>query len=242
MLTADSCKPREELKEMPIVIEREAKTVSEATISICEEFGLRRDDLDVEVLEEGSKGVLGIGSKNARVRITIRRDDITEKGLRAKKALELILAFFVPTHSVNLRETQDKIKLEVKISENKGLLIGKKGEMIRAMEFIVGKIAGRSCETGKEKRVLVDIEGYKKRRESAVSKLVKEAVKRARNSGRPVTLDPMSAFERRIAYMTLKHEDGIKFDTRVEGEEKRIIINPLRRNGETNRRTFEEKA
>jgi spoIIIJ-associated protein len=242
MLTADSCKPREELKERPIVIEREAKTVSEATISICEEFGLRRDDLDVEVLEEGSKGVLGIGSKNARVRITIRRDDITEKGLRAKKALELILAFFVPTHSVNLRETPDKIKLEVKISENKGLLIGKKGEMIRAMEFIVGKIAGRSCETGKEKRVLVDIEGYKKRRESAVSKLVKEAVKRARDSGRPVTLDPMSAFERRIAYMTLKHEDGIKFDTRVEGEEKRIIINPLRRNGERNRRTFEEKA
>jgi spoIIIJ-associated protein len=110
---------------MPIVIEREAKTVSEATISVCEEYGLRRDDLDVEVLEEGSRGVLGIGSKNARVRITIRRDDITEKGLRAKKALEMILGFFVSTHSVNLRETPDKIKLEVKISENKGLLIGK---------------------------------------------------------------------------------------------------------------------
>jgi spoIIIJ-associated protein len=242
MLTVDLCKPREEVKEMPIVIEREAKTVSEATISICEEFGIRRDELDVEVLEEGSKGVLGIGSKNARVRITIRRDDITEKGLRAKKALETMLDFFVPTHTVNLRETPDKIKLEVKITENKGLLIGKKGEMIRAMEFIVGKIAGRSCETGKDKRVLVDIEGYKKRRESAVSKLVKEAVNKARNSGRPVTLDPMSAFERRIAYMTLKHENGIKFDTRVEGEEKRIIINPLRRNDERNRRTSEEKA
>lgn len=220
---------------MPIVIEREAKTVSEATISVCEEFGLRRDDLDVEVLEEGSRGVLGIGSKNARVRITLRRDDITEKGLRAKKALEMILGFFVPTYSVNLRETSDKIKLEVKISENKGLLIGKKGEMIRAMELIVDKLAGRSCETGKEKRVFVDIEGYKKRGESTVSKIVREAVKKAQQSGRPVTLDPMSAFERRIAYMTLKQEDGIKFDTKVEGDEKRIIINPLRRNGERNR-------
>ncbi|MGH7890564.1 MAG: Jag N-terminal domain-containing protein [Thermodesulfobacteriota bacterium] len=224
---------------MPVVIEREAKTVSEATISVCEEFGLRRDELDVEVLEEGSRGVLGIGSKNAKVRVTLRRDDLTEKGLRAKKALETVLGFFVPAYSVNLRETLDRIKLEVQLTDSKGLLIGKKGEMIRAIEFIIGKIAGRSCENGKEKRVLVDIEGYKKRRESTVSKIVKDAVKRARKSGRQVTLDPMSAFERRIAYLTLKHEDGIKFDTKVEGDEKRIIINPQRRNAERNRGNYD---
>jgi len=224
---------------MPVVIEREAKTVSEATISVCEEFGLRRDELDVEVLEEGSRGVLGIGGKNAKVRVTVRRDDLTEKGLRAKKALETVLGFFVPSYSVNLRETPDRIKLEVKITDNKGLLIGRKGEMIRAIEFIIAKIAGRSCESGREKRVLVDIEGYKKRRESTVSKIVKEAVKMARKSGRQVTLDPMSAFERRIAYLTLKHEDGIKFDTKVEGDEKRIIINPQRRNSERTRGNYD---
>jgi len=114
--------------------------------------------------------------------------------------------------------------------------------MLRAMEFIIGKIAGRACGDGKEKRVSIDVEGYKKRRESNISKMVKEAAQKVRSSGRPVMLEPMSAFERRIAYMTLKHEDGIKFETRVEGEEKRIIITPQRRNGERNRHAFEKKA
>ncbi|HXG30659.1 MAG TPA: Jag N-terminal domain-containing protein [Thermodesulfobacteriota bacterium] len=227
---------------MPIVIEREGKTVSEAIISVCEELGLPRDELIVEVLEEGSRGVLGIGGKNAKVRVTVKREGISEKGLRAKKALETVLGFFVPSYSTSLKETPDRIKLDVKLGENKGLLIGRRGEMLRAMEFIIGKIAGRACRDGKEKRVSIDVEGYKKRRESNISKMVREAAKRARRSGRPVTLEPMSAFERRIAYMALKHEDGIKFETKVEGEDKRIIITPQRRNGERNRHVSEKKA
>ncbi|HWP93940.1 MAG TPA: Jag N-terminal domain-containing protein [Thermodesulfobacteriota bacterium] len=227
---------------MPIVIEREGKTVSEAIINVCEELGLARDELIVEVLEEGSRGVLGIGGKNAKVRVTVKREGVSEKGLKAKKALEAILGFFVPTYSTSLRETADKIKLDVKTSENRGLLIGRRGEMLRAMEFVIGKIAGRSSGEGKEKRISIDIEGYKKRRESNISKMVRDAAKKVRRSGRPLTLEPMSAFERRIAYMTLKHEEGIKFETKIAGEEKRIIIAPQRRNGERNRQSLERKA
>ena len=167
---------------------------------------------------------------------------MSEKGLKAKKALEAILGFFVPTYSTNLRETADKIKLDVNTTENRGLLIGRRGEMLRAMEFVIGKIAGRSSGKGKEKRISIDIEGYKKRRESNISKMVRDAAKKVRRSGRPLTLEPMSAFERRIAYMTLKHEDGIKFETKIAGEEKRIIIAPQRRNGERNRQSLERKA
>jgi Predicted RNA-binding protein len=70
---------------MPIVIEREGKTVHEAILSVCEELGIARDEIDVEVLKEGSKGILGIGSKDARVRVTVKREDVTEKGLRDQK-------------------------------------------------------------------------------------------------------------------------------------------------------------
>jgi spoIIIJ-associated protein len=215
---------------MPIVIEREGKTVSEAIINACEELGVSRDEIDVEVLEEGSKGVLGIGSKNARVRVKVKREDVSEKGLRAKKTLEVLLGFFTPAYSVNLKETSDKIKLDVRLSDDRGLLIGKKGEMLRAMEFIVGKIAGRFCKDGKEKKVSIDVGGYKKRREEAIIKIVKEAAQKVRKSGRPIMLEPMSAFERRIAYMILKRENGLKFETKVDGEEKRIIISSVNTN------------
>ncbi|HEX9667752.1 MAG TPA: RNA-binding cell elongation regulator Jag/EloR [Thermodesulfobacteriota bacterium] len=213
---------------MPIVIEREGKTVSEAIIRACEDLGVTRNEIEVQVLEEGSKGVLGIGGREARVRITVTKSDISEKGLRAKKALQDILGYIVSSHSITLNETADKIELDVKISDDKGLLIGRKGEMIKALEYITGKISGRFCEDGREKRVLIDVDDYKRRREESISRMVKDTVKKVRKIGKPITLEPMSAFERRITYITLKQESGITYETRGSGEEKRIVINPQR--------------
>ncbi len=216
---------------MPVVIEKEGKTVSDAIISGCEALGVSREEVDVEVLNEGSKGVLGIGGKSARVKITVKRTDVSEKGLRAKKSLESILGFFVSTYSVHLGETSEVIKLDIKSGDETGLLIGRRGETLKAMEFIVGKIAGRFSENGMEKRISIDVEGYKKRREENIAKMVKEVAKKVRSSGRPITLDSMPASERKIAYIALKNEDGIRIETRGEGEEKRITINPLKRGG-----------
>ena len=227
---------------MSIVLEREGKTVSEAIINVCEELGITRNEIDVQVLQEGSKGILGIGGKEARVRITVIRSEVSEKGLRAKKALEGILGFIVSTHSVDLKESPDKIKLDVKISDDKGLLIGKKGEMIKAMEYIVGKISSRSCEDGKQKRVSIDIDGYKRRREEAISRIAKETARKVRKIGKPITLDPMTAFERRITYITLKHEHGIGFETKGAGGEKRIIINPTISSGTRSRESSQKEA
>ncbi len=216
---------------MPVVIEKEGKTVSEAIISGCEALGVSREEVDVEVLDEGSKGVLGIGGKSARVKITVKRTDVSEKGLRAKKSLESILGFFVSTYSVHLGETSEVIKLDIKSGDETGLLIGRRGETLKAMEFIVGKIAGRFSENDMEKRISIDVEGYKKRKEENIAKMVKEVAKKVRSSGRPITLDSMPASERKIAYIALKNEDGIRIETRGEGEEKRITINPLKRGG-----------
>jgi len=213
------------------VIEKEGKTVSEAIISGCEALGVSREEVDVEVLDEGSKGVLGIGGKSARVKITVKRTDVSEKGLRAKKSLESILGFFISTYSVHLGETSEVIKLDIKSGDETGLLIGRRGETLKAMEFIVAKIAGRFSENGMEKRISIDVEGYKKRREENIAKMVKEVAKKVRSSGRPITLDSMPASERKVAYIALKNEDGIRIETRGEGEEKRITINPLKRGG-----------
>ena len=212
---------------MGIVIEREGKTVTDAAISACEELGIPRSEIDIEVLEEGSKGVFGIGSRNAKIRVKVKNENLSEKGLRSKKALEEILNYLVPTFSVALREGPEKIRLDIKDTNDKGLLIGKRGEMIKSLEYVVGKISGRNCNDGRDKRVAIDVDGYKRRREDDISKLVKETAKKVRKIKKPVSLDPMSASDRRIAYITLKREGGVSYETKIEQDEKRIIITPL---------------
>jgi spoIIIJ-associated protein len=216
---------------MGIVLEKEGKTVSEATISACEELGVARNEVDVEVLQESSKGVLGIGGKNAIVRVSVKNDKLSEKGLKSKKALETILEYLVPTYSVGIRETADRIKLEIRDTNDKGLLIGKRGEMIKSLEYIVGKISGRACEDGREKRVNIDVDGYKRRREDKISKLIKETASKVRKIKKPISLDPMTASERRMAYIALKREGGVSYETKEEKDQKRIIVTPHQSRG-----------
>ncbi|NIP39241.1 MAG: hypothetical protein GWO07_11510 [Candidatus Dadabacteria bacterium] len=211
---------------MSVEIEVEGKTVSEAIINACEQLGVSRNQVDIDVVHEGSKGVLGIGGKPAKVKAKIIQDNVSEKGLKAKKVLDDILSYFCEEYSVNLRETADRIKLDVKMSDNRGLIIGKSGEMLKSLEFLIGKISSRSTETGKGKRIYIDIEGYKRRKEDSISKMVKDSVKKARKNKKPVTLNPMSAYERRITYITLKRERGIRYDTKVDGDKKSITIIP----------------
>ncbi len=216
---------------MGIILEKEGKTVSEATMSACEELGVSRSEIDVEVLQESSKGVFGIGSRKAKVRITVKDANLSEKGLKSKKALEDILGYLIPTYSIGIKENPDRIKLDIKDTNDKGLLIGKRGEMIKALEFIVGKIAGRSCEDGRDKRISIDVDGYKSRREDKISILVKDIARKVRKIKKPISLDPMSASERRMAYIALKREGGVGYETKVERDEKRIIITPHQSRG-----------
>ncbi len=216
---------------MGIILEKEGKTVSEATISACEELGVSRSEIDVEILQESSKGVFGIGSRNAKVRITVKDENLSEKGLKSKKALEDILGYLVPTYSIGIKENPDRIKLDIQDTNDKGLLIGKRGEMIKALEFIVGKISGRSCEDGREKRISIDVDGYKRRREDKISILVKDTARKVRKIKKPISLDPMSAAERRMAYIALKREGGVGYETKIERDEKRIVITPHQSRG-----------
>lgn len=216
---------------MGIVLEKEGKTVSDATMSACEELGISRSEIDVEVLQKSSKGVLGIGSRNAKIRITVKDENLSEKGLKSKKALEAILGHLVPTYSIGIRENPDRIKLDIRDTNDKGLLIGKRGEMIKALEYIVGKISGRSSEDGREKRISIDVDGYKMRREDKISRLVKDTAKKVRKLQKPISLEPMSASERRMAYIALKREGGVGYETKVERDEKRIIITPHQSRG-----------
>ncbi len=221
---------------MPVVIEKEGKTVSEATISACEELGVARDEIEVEVLEEGSRGVLGLGGKNARVRVTVKTPRVTEKGLRAKKALEDLMEFIADSYWVELDERDDEIRLNVRCGEHKALVIGRRGENLSAIEYLVGKIASKYSDNGRDKRVYIDVDGYKKKREQTIANLVKNAARKARKTGRPVPLGGLPAYERKIAYNVIKRIGGVTTQTREENGGKTIMVIPTRRNPSRERR------
>ena len=215
---------------MPIEIEKEGKTVSEAIISACEELGVPRSEVGVEVIQEGSKGVLGIGEKLARVKVIVKSDIYTAKGLKAKKTLENILNYLVSNYFVVLKEKPDMIKLEIRLSGDRGLLIGKQGGTLKSLEYIVGRIASKNSGTGREKRIFVDVDGYVSKKEENIGKRVSEAVRTVKRTKKKFYLDKMPANERRMAYIALKKERGISYETIVEGNYKQIVISPANGN------------
>ncbi len=209
---------------MAIAIEKEGKTVSEAIISACEELGISRNEVEIEVIREASRGVFGVGERLARVKVTVASDVVSEKGLKAKKALESILNYLISTYSVVLREDSDVIKLDINMSSEKGLLIGRRGETLRALEHLVSRMAANNCKMNRNKKVYIDVGGYISKKEESINKVVLDAVHEVRKTKKKLYLNQMSATERRLAYIVLRRQSDIIFETVADGNSKKILL------------------
>lgn len=211
------------------VIEKEGKTISEAVMNACEELGVSKSEVEIEVIREDSKGLLGIGGKKAIVRVEVKSEGLSEKGVRAKRTLETILGFLsASAQKVKISETGDRISLELPQTEDKKHLVGKGGEVIKALEYVVGRISSKNIQEGKSKRVAISVDGRRNRkRETDVARKVAEAARKAAESGEPQTLERLSAYERRTAYVELKKRSDVKYESvPVGGNSKKIVVSP----------------
>ena len=214
---------------MANAIEKEGKTISEAVVNACEELGVSKDEVEIEVIREDSKGVLGIGSRNAIVRVEIKTGGLSEKAFRAKKTLEAVLGFLFSTpQSVKAEETENRIILEVWPVKDKKFLIGKNGEVIKSLEYIVGKIASKNSDEGKSKRVAINIGGHDgKKKDTDVPKKVAETVQKVKESGNSHSIERLSSYERKMAYIELKKQENITYETvPSKGNSKKIVVSP----------------
>lgn len=205
-------------------IEQSGRTVDEAVEAALEVLGVSRDDADVEVLAQESRGLLGIlGHSEARVRVTARA------GL-AQRACD-ILARTVQLMGIDAQvaiadEEPDAIYLELHGSPDLGLLIGKRGQTLSALQLLVAMMTNRHQHPDKRKRVILDAEGYRARRERALTATAHSAADRAKRTGRPVTIGSLNPRERRIVHIALADDPGVT--TRSEGEDpqRNVIISP----------------
>jgi len=145
---------------------------------------------------------------------------------KAREILEEILVRMSLESPVTVEETEDRIILNIH-GDGGGLLIGKRGKNLDALQYIVSKAANRFSES--KKMIIIDTETYRKRREESLIALAKELGEKAKRTQKPITVSHMNAHNRRIIHMTLQNEEGLTTKSRGEGEFRKIVILPNRK-------------
>jgi spoIIIJ-associated protein len=199
-------------------VEKTGRTVEEAVDAALQEMGLAKDDVTVEVLLEPSRGFLGlVGGKDARVRVTPRRD----RAEMAKDFVSGLLERMGLEVAIEVRPRGDVLSLDI-VGDDMGLLIGRHGETLRALEFLTNLACGKGG--GEVKRVLVDVSGYRRRREMELEEMARILARRVERIGQSATTQPLDARDRRVVHVALQDDPSVT--THSEGEEpfRRVVI------------------
>ena len=205
-------------------------SVDEAMERALSQLGITREDAVIEVISRGgARPVPGefLSSSEARVRVS-RIDEHTARG-RALLA-SLLEQMEIPARTSVRRGTSPRVGeaeapmiLEVS-GDDLGLLIGWRGETLRALQTTVNLMMGD--EEGEGRRLILDVERYRARREEQVRELAVRLADRVKASGERYTLDPMHAYERRIIHLTLQDDDGVSTESSGKEPARRVVIHP----------------
>jgi spoIIIJ-associated protein len=236
-------------------VEVSAKTVDEAIEKGLAQLGLERDQVRVEILSPGRAGLFGIGSDDVRVRlvplgaVSPERppplavppsvppapipEDATPHVERAVAYLQELLRLIDIEAEVQSRapetpgDGQGRASAVLDVTgDDLAILIGRRGATLAAIQYLLNVIGNRESEG--DFLVTLDVQGYRRRREEALLGLARRLADRVRQSGRPVTLEPMPSSERRIVHMALGDEHGISTYSVGEGEDRKVVIAPSR--------------
>ncbi|MGH4051688.1 MAG: RNA-binding cell elongation regulator Jag/EloR [Clostridium sp.] len=201
------------------IIEVMGKNVDDAINNALKELKVTIDKVKVETIDEGSKGFLNIiGVKPAKIRVTVKRNSLNE----AESFLMEILLSMSMNAEVNLKEEGSEIKINL-IGPNMGLLIGYRGETLDALQYLVSLVVNKNHDE-EYKRVILDTENYRAKREETLKRLASKIAYKVRVSGRVLKLEPMNPYERRIIHSSLQNDTYVY--TFSEGEEpyRRVVV------------------
>lgn len=198
---------------------RTGKTVSDAVDIALKELGVTRDMVDVEIVDEGSKGFLGILGKHAVVKVILK--DIVKES--AKDFLKNIINAMNIDVNFDISENEDTLNINL-YGKNVGLLIGYRGETLDSLQYLVSLVANKSNPSGRYRRIIIDAENYRKKREQTLINLAQRLAKTVLERKKSIELEPMNSNERRIIHMAL--QDHPYVETYSEGVEpnRRVII------------------
>jgi len=224
--------------------EFEGKTTEEAIQNAARELNLPVEELNIDVLEPGSAGIFGlVGGRKAKIKVTLKppseleeeeEEEEPEAGVRkeepqendvtfAKRTLEEILALIPVEATIAASRGEGRINLRIQ-GDRSGLLIGRKGKTLDALQFLVNKIVSKALD--KKIDVVIDSENYRRRREDSLTQLALKMGDKAKRIKKPVTTNPMNPHDRRLVHLALKDDEHLETRSRGEGLLKRVVIIP----------------
>ena len=226
-----------------------APSVEEAIVRGVEQLGVPREQLEVDILDEGSRGFLGIGGRQTRVRLTVKVDEVALQAAPAPSPSPIasseaadqddsLLNFTIQTTSELLAKMKIKARVTAKYGEADGngdvpllvdingddlnVLIGRRAETLNALQYIMALIISK--EATHWVQVVVDVEGYRSRRERQLRQLARRMADQAIRTGKRQLLEPMSSAERRIVHLELRDHDTVTTESVGEEPNRKVSI------------------
>ena len=200
-------------------IEVSAKTVSDAITEACQRLEVTSDKLDYQVVDEGSSGFLGIGSRPAVIRAAAKCS-VTDN---AKNFLNQVFDAMNMTVAVQIEYDEENHFMNIDLSgDEMGVLIGKRGQTLDSLQYLVSLVVNKDAES--YIKVMVDTENYRQRRKETLENLAKNIAYKVKRTKRPVSLEPMNPYERRVIHSALQNDKYVT--THSEGEEpfRRVVV------------------
>lgn len=201
-------------------IEVTAKTVNDAITEACQRLEVTSDKLDYVVVEEGSSGFLGIGSKPAVIKAKVKCSSVPE---RAREFLDEVFGAMNMVVAMDIKYDEENKNLNIDLSgDEMGILIGKRGQTLDSLQYLVSLVVNKGSE--EYIRVKVDTEDYRKRRKETLENLAKNIAYKVKRTKRSVSLEPMNPYERRVIHSALQNDKYVT--THSEGEEpfRRVVV------------------
>jgi spoIIIJ-associated protein len=200
-------------------IEKKGKNVEEAIRAALDELGCDIEDVAVEVLEEPSKRLLGfIGNKPAVVKVSVREKPENE----AREVVEDLLQRMKIDYQIEKVEWENGVTRINIVGNDMGLLIGRKGETLNALQFIAGLMINRKRE--EKMRIILDVEDYRKKREQSLEALALRLSEKVKQTQKNVIMRPMSPQERRIVHTVLQEDPQLVTYSMGEEPNRKVVI------------------
>lgn len=198
-------------------IEMVGKTVEDATNAALGELNAKIEDVEVEVLEEGSKGFLGMGSKDAKVRVTLKCTPVS-------KAVDFLTQLFDVWGievKINAELEGDVLKINLE-GDDMGVVIGKRGETLDALQHLTS--LNVNTGNGDFVKVSIDTEGYREKRVKTLENLAAKLASKVAKTKHNVTLEPMNSYERRIIHASLQDNEYVTTYSVGQSPNRKVVI------------------
>ncbi|MGE5380954.1 MAG: RNA-binding cell elongation regulator Jag/EloR [Methylocystaceae bacterium] len=203
---------------MEIVVQKKGRTIDEAVKAALDELNASYDEVEIEILEEPNKGILGIGKRMAAVQVKLNRNP---QSVVKDKLDKVFKAMGIDVEIGSLATEDNIIKANI-IGNDVGLIIGRKGETLDALQLVVGLMTNHQLES--RVRVVLDVEGYRAKREESLKGMALKMADRVKKSRKSVAMRPMSPQERRIVHTVLQNDPQVITYSQGEEPNRKVII------------------